>query len=42
MMENEELDILIGEVKRLIDTAKPSDVQVVYRYLITSLIRPEN
>lgn len=42
MTENEDLNILIEEVKRLIGTAKPSDVQVVYRYLITSLIRSEN
>lgn len=42
MTENEDLNILIEEVKRLIGTARPSDVQVVYRYLITSLIRSEN
>lgn len=42
METNEELGILIEEINRLIGTAKPSDVQVVYRYLITSVIRSEN
>lgn len=38
MNEKEERKILIEEIERLIKTASFGDVQVVYRYLISSVI----